>query len=72
VQVRDILLRPREEIVDAQDVVAGFQQAVDEVGTEKAGSAGNHDPLTHAVTARHLHPFIAARGTAVAPWSEPS
>ena len=36
-----------EEIVDAEHVVAGRQQPLAEMRAEKAGAAGDQDPLAH-------------------------
>jgi hypothetical protein len=60
-QVRDIVLTPGEEIIDAKDVATLFEQAVDEMGAEESGAAGHHDPLTHVIIARHSTPFACDR-----------
>ena len=52
-QVRDIVLRAREEVVDAQDIVARIEQAVAKVGAKEARPTGHHHPFAHVVTTSH-------------------
>ena len=42
-QMRDVALGAGEEVVDADDVVAAFEQPVAQMRAEKAGAAGDHD-----------------------------
>ena len=41
---RDVVRRPRQEVVDADDVVTLREQAFAEVGADEAGAAGDEDP----------------------------
>jgi len=41
VEMLDVALAAREEVVHAQDFVAGSQEAITEVRTEEAGAAGD-------------------------------
>jgi hypothetical protein len=41
VQMRYVAFAPGEKVVQADDVVAVFEQAIAEVGTQKSGTAGN-------------------------------
>src|SRR6266404_4958842 len=41
---RDVVRRPRQEVVDADDVVTLREQAFAEVGADETGAAGDEDP----------------------------
>ena len=43
-QMRDVLLGPGEQIVDAQHVMAVGEQAVAQMRAEETGTAGDHHP----------------------------
>ncbi len=49
-QVRDVRFLAREEVVHADDVLAGLDEPVTQVRTEKAGSAGDKNALDHEKT----------------------
>ena len=57
VQMLDIPLRPREEIVGADDLVPLFEEPVDEVGAEETRSAGDEDAFATVVETPHVMPF---------------
>src|SRR5262245_42149076 len=42
-QMMDVASRPRVEIIDAQNFIAAFQQAIAKVRTNKSGTAGDED-----------------------------
>jgi hypothetical protein len=44
-QVLDVALRPREEVVDAKNVLAASDEPIAEMGTEKAGAPGHEGLL---------------------------
>jgi hypothetical protein len=44
-EVGDVRLLAREEVVDADDVVPGFHEPFAEMAAEKAGAAGDENPL---------------------------
>ena len=43
-EVRDVLLATRDEVVDADDLVAASEQRVAQVRAEEPRTAGDHDP----------------------------
>jgi hypothetical protein len=58
--MRDIVLGPREQIVDAEHVATFLDQTVDEVGTQEASAAGDHHALSGIVIASQFAlPFHA-------------
>jgi hypothetical protein len=42
-QMMDVASRPRVEIIDAQNFIAAFQQAIAKVRTNKSGPTGDED-----------------------------
>jgi hypothetical protein len=50
-QVLDILLGPREKIVNAENLVAVAEQAINQMRSEKSGAAGDQNALTATVDA---------------------
>jgi hypothetical protein len=44
-QVRDVLQRPGQEVVDAHDVTALAQELLAQVRPDEPGPAGDHNPL---------------------------
>nr|BFE64438.1 hypothetical protein GCM10020063_089640 [Dactylosporangium thailandense] len=64
-QVRDVVLTPREEVVDNDDLGPSGDQGIREVGPDKPGSTGQKDAVTLAVTLRNDHdrqPSVSRRG----------
>ena len=47
----DVVLGAREEVVGTEDVVAGGQQPLAQVGAEKTGAAGDQDARSRVVVA---------------------
>ena len=46
-QMGDVAPRAGEKIVDAEHVVAGLQKPFAQMRAEKAGAAGDQNPLPH-------------------------
>jgi hypothetical protein len=44
-QMSDVSLLPGEQIVHAQDIVTGLQQAIAKMGSQKSGAAGDQGPV---------------------------
>jgi len=45
----EVVARAREEVVDADDVVAPLEQALAQVGAEEPGAAGDQNAFTHEI-----------------------
>ena len=52
-QVDDVLRRPGEEVVEADDLDAPVEQVLAEVGTEETGPPGHHRPPDRPCRANH-------------------
>jgi hypothetical protein len=62
-QVEDVVLRAREEVVNAQDLVAALEQVTAEVRAEETGAAGDEDAgAEHAENHLMLGPLIIQQG----------
>ncbi len=56
-RVCDVRPRTPAQVVEDDDVGAGFDQMVDDVAADEAGSARDHDPLS-----REVHQLVTIDG----------
>jgi hypothetical protein len=68
-QAQDIVLGSREQIVDAQDLVALRDQPVAQVRAQKTGTPGDQDPLRRPFPFQFRIRICLQVGRAPAAWS---
>jgi hypothetical protein len=66
-EVGQIVLVAGDQVVDPDDFVLVSEEAVSEVGSEKARGAGDHDPHAPAFTARDAGDFADRAAAASGP-----